>query len=90
MKRYQNKVKFHQRTYTVKESKKKTKRVTRESNRSVIWSLYALKMSADVMQAVLHTALLGFFSDFTTSGTTFSLLRNYHMSDETSSFSIYF
>lgn len=53
------------------------KKTTRESNRSVIWLLYALKMSADVMHAVLHTALLGFFSDFTTSGTTFSLLRGY-------------
>lgn len=37
-------------------------------------------MSADVMHAVLHTALLGFFSDFTTSGITLSLLREY---DET-------
>ena len=53
------------------------KRITRESNRSVISLLYALKMSADVMHAVLHTALLGFFSDFTTSGITFSLLRRY-------------
>ena len=35
-------------------------------------------MSADVMHAVLHTALLGFFSDFTTSGITFSLLRGNH------------
>jgi hypothetical protein len=29
------------------------------------------------MHAVLHTALLGFFSDFTTSGITFSLLMGY-------------
>jgi len=36
-------------------------------------SLYALKISADVIIAVLQTALLGFFKDFTMRGITFSL-----------------
>ena len=46
---------------------------TRRSNWSNIWSLYELKMSADVIHAVLLTALLGFFSDFTINRITFSL-----------------
>ena len=44
--------------------------LTRGSNDSIITSLYALKISADVMIAVLQTALFGFFSDFTTSKIT--------------------
>lgn len=43
------------------------------SSESIVWSLYALKMSAEVITAVLHTALLGFFIDFTTSDITLSL-----------------
>ena len=54
----------------------KKHQVTRGSNESIIWSLYALRMSADVIIAVLQTALLGFFRDFTTSEITSSLFTN--------------
>lgn len=50
--------------------------VTRGSNESVMRSPYALKMSAQVMMAVLHTALLGFFRAFTIREIALSLVYN--------------
>lgn len=49
-------------------------KLTSGSIKSTTLSQYALKMSAEVMIAVLHTALLGLFKDFTTSEITFTLL----------------
>lgn len=45
------------------------------SNKSMISSLYDLKRSAAVMIAVLQTALLGFFNDFTVKEITSSLVK---------------
>lgn len=46
---------------------------TSRSIKSTICSPYALKMSAQVISAVLHRALLGFLTDFTIRGTRGSL-----------------